>query len=76
MGEEKLTTTSQELQMLDSFLLYSSTTASQKWHFWSSIAQLVERQTENPGALLIRVRFLCAAKDCSPSLLPLQTLYL
>ena len=51
------------------FSSYPSTTASQKWHFvpfWSSIAQIVERQTENPGALLIRVRLLCAAKDRSP----------
>ena len=38
------------------------------------IAQLVERPTEKPGAILRRVRTSGAARDFSPSQLPVQTL--
>ena len=38
------------------------------------IAQLVERPTEKPGAILRRVRISGVARDFSPSQLPVQTL--
>ena len=40
----------------------------------AGIAQLVERLTEKPGAILTRVRVPSAARDFSPSQLPVQTL--